>query len=348
MKQFKRLWNESKALTALCIAMLAVFALSAAGIVLDPRIITGVPAWLKPAKFAVSIAIYAGTLAWMFQYITISRRFVRWLGVITALMGTIEIIIIDLQAARGTTSHFNNATALDMALFGVMGLAILILWLASVGICVVLFRQPFSNRAWGWSLRLGMLITVIGSLAGGMMVHHGAHTVGAADGGAGLLGLGWSSTHGDLRIPHFFGLHGMQVIPLLYWFVIRKWQGAQTQSVVIAAASYFALVVLLAIQALRGQSIIDPDGLTLVAGTAWLGLTTMALLLVRFSGTKVKSDGVRRRRPNMLLTFLGFEFFQVQNARHRSGDTSPAARFLGQVFTPFRGERVKPRLTVTR
>ncbi|MBV8706541.1 MAG: hypothetical protein JO028_05085 [Acidobacteriaceae bacterium] len=284
MEQFRKLWKESKALTALSVVMLTAFALSTAGIVLDPRTITGVPAWLKPAKFAISIAIYAGTLAWMFQYITVGRRFVRWLGIITAAVGVIEIVIIDLQAARGTTSHFNATTPLDAALFGVMGLAILILWLASVGICVVLFRQPFSNRAWGWSLRLGMLITVIGSLAGGLMVHYGAHTMGAADGGAGLLGLGWSSTHGDLRIPHFFGLHGMQVIPLLYWLFIRNWRGAQTQFVAIAAASYFAFIVLLAIQALRGQSIIDPDGLTLAAGTAWLLLTAAAMLFAKFSG----------------------------------------------------------------
>lgn len=284
MEQFRRLWNESKALTALSIVMLAAFVLSVAGIVLDPRTITSVPAWLKPAKFAISIAIYAGTLAWMFQYITIGRRFVRWLGIITAIVSVIEIVIIDLQAARGTTSHFNNATPRDAALFAVMGLAIFVLWLASVGICIVLFRQPFSDRAWGWSLRLGMLITVIGSIAGGIMVHYGAHTMGAADGGAGLLGLGWSSNHGDLRIPHFFGLHGMQVIPLLYWLFIRNWRGAQTQFVVIAAASYFAFIVLLATQALRGQSIIDPDGLTLAAGTAWLLLTAAALSFAKFSG----------------------------------------------------------------
>ncbi len=284
MEQFKVLWNQSKVLTALCVAMLAAFALSVAEIFLDPRMITGVPAWLKPAKFAISIAIYAGTLAWLFQFITVQRRFVRRLGVITAAAVAVEIVIIDLQAARGMTSHFNFSTPLDGALFGVMGLAILILWLASAGICFVLFRQPFANRAWGWSLRWGMLITVIGSLAGGVMVHHGAHTMGGADGGAGLLGLGWSSAHSDLRIPHFFGLHGIQVVPLLYWLVIRKTKGGQTQLVAITAASYFVFVISLAIQALRGQSVIDPDGLTLAVWAAWFFLTVSAWLVVRVSG----------------------------------------------------------------
>jgi hypothetical protein len=284
MEQFRRFWSESKVLTAVSFLMLPVFALSVAGIFLDPRTITGVPAWLKPAKFAISIAIYAGTLAWVFQFITVHRRFVQWLGIITAVALTVEIVIIDLQAARGTTSHFNNNTPLDAALFGVMGLSILILWMASVGICFALFRQPFAHRAWGWSLRLGMLITVIGSAAGGMMIHYGAHTMGAADGGAGLFGLGWSSRHGDLRIPHFFGLHGIQAIPLLYWLVIRKWHGARIGLVAVAAASYFTFVASLAMQALRGQSILEPDSLTLAVWAGWFFLTVMAWLVIGFSG----------------------------------------------------------------
>jgi hypothetical protein len=281
MEQLKRFWYQSKSLTILCVAMILLFVLSVGGIILDPRTITGVPAWLKPAKFAISIAIYAGTLAWIFQFITINRRFVQRLGVITALMGWIEIAIIDLQAARGTTSHFNHATPLDLALFGVMGISILVLWLASVGICAALFRQPFADRAWGWSLRWGMLTTVIGSIAGGIMVHYGAHTIGAADGSAGLPGLGWSSAHGDLRIPHFFGLHGMQAIPLLYWAFLRKWKGPQMQFAAITAVSYFAFVALLAVQALRGQSIIHPDSVTLLTGAAWFLLTTAALLFMK-------------------------------------------------------------------
>src|SRR3990170_1077819 len=64
-----RLWREDRALTGTAGLMLLVLALALAGLALDPRTITGAPAWLKPAKFAASIAIYTLTTAWIFTYL---------------------------------------------------------------------------------------------------------------------------------------------------------------------------------------------------------------------------------------------------------------------------------------
>ena len=50
----------------------------------------------------------------------------------------------------------------------------------------------------------------------------GAHTVGAPDGGPGLPVANWSENHGDLRVAHFIGLHGMQIIPLIGWWLLRR------------------------------------------------------------------------------------------------------------------------------
>jgi len=289
--------TNGKPLVVTCIVMIAAFVASVVAMVFDPRIITGAPAWLKPAKFAISTAIFAGTMAWVFRYITVWPRFIRAAGWVLSFVLILEVALIDVQAARGTTSHFNAATIFDAVLFGVMGVAIAVLWLASVGVLVALFRQKFWDAAMGWALRFGMFITVVGAGAGGLMLRptvaqiearrmhrpvtaNGGHTVGAPDGGPGLPGIGWSSQHGDLRVPHFFGLHGIQVIAFAGWLISRRRGDARL--VMAAAASYMGLIAILAWQALRGQSIIEPDGATVAAVGVWVAVTAIGFSVLGF------------------------------------------------------------------
>jgi hypothetical protein len=295
--------------------MIAAFMASCAGIILDQRIITGMPVWLKPAKFAISTAIFSGTIAWLYRYITIWPRFMRAIGWLLAAVLVFEVAIIDVQAARGTSSHFNATTPLDATLFAVMGGAIAMLWLASVAVLIALFREKFRNPSLGWLLRLGMLTTVLGSAGGGLMLrmtpeqaatqraNHtvravGGHTVGAPDGGPGLPGVGWSTQHGDLRIPHFVGLHGLQIIPFIGWLAMRSRRmqttRKQTSFAFAIAASYLALVGILTWQALRGQSIVDPDGATLLTIAVWLAGTVATILLTIGAGVPERAQAAAR------------------------------------------------------
>src|SRR5262249_6660588 len=82
-------WCADAPLTATGLAMLAVLAATLVGVVVDPRTITGMPAWIKPAKFAASIALYTLTLAWVFTYLpgwTRLRRLVSWTTAATFLL----------------------------------------------------------------------------------------------------------------------------------------------------------------------------------------------------------------------------------------------------------------------
>ena len=290
---FAPLWLASAPLTGAALLLLGLFGASLVALLLDPRVITGAPAWLKPAKFAISTAIYALTLAWIFLYLPGRLRLRRFAGWATATIFVLEVALIDVQAWRGTTSHFNIGTPLDAVIFTTMGAAIVFQTFVGAAVAVALWRQPFADRALGWALRLGLSISLIGSATGGLMTRPtdaqlenarttgrisiaGAHTVGAPDGGPGMPGTGWSREHGDLRVPHFLGLHAMQALPLLALLLRRRRVGdpAATRLVVAAAASYAFLFAVLLSQALRGQSMIQPDAVTIVTFAAWLVLTS--------------------------------------------------------------------------
>ena len=291
-----QLWRGSPPLTAVGLLMLAVAGASVIGILVDPRLITGAPAWLKPLKFAVSIAIYSLTLAWIFQWLLDWPRVRRIVGWTTALVFVLEVAIIDAQAWRGTTSHFNVSTPLDMTLFAVMGMAILLQTLVSVAVAVALWRHRFADRALGWALRVGMTLTIVGALTGGLMTRptdaqladaragarmtvSGAHTVGAVDGGPGLPVTGWSTDHGDLRLPHFIGLHAIQALAL-FAVGLRRWgrpEAVRVRTVLAVAVSYASLFVLLLWGALRGQSVIAPDAMALASIGLWGVFTVLVI-----------------------------------------------------------------------
>ncbi len=267
--------------------MVVVLAATLIGLVVDERVITGAPAWLKPMKFAVSTAIYCFTLLWLLTFVEGHRRVVKVVAAVTAVALGIEVVLIAGAAGLGTTSHFNLSTPIQSAVWSTMGAAIAATWLAGLVAAFLLLRQRLPEPALAWGLRLGLLVSLVGmgvaffmtsptaeqlamAEATGRLPVVGAHTGGAADGGPGLPVVGWSMVGGDLRAPHFFGLHALQALPLLGWLLgsgrfERLGAGNRVALVVIAGLAYLGLVILLTWQALRGQSLIAPDALTLTA-----------------------------------------------------------------------------------
>ena len=291
-----RLWRTSPPLTAVGVLMTVAAVASAVAMLVDPRIITGAPAWLKPFKFAVSTAIYSLTLAWIFGSLTEWRRMRRVVGWTTAVVFVLEVAIIDIQAWRGTTSHFNVSTPVNAVVFATMGAAILLQTFVSVAVAVALWRQRFTDRALGWALRLGMTLTIVGALTGPLMTRPtaaqladaraghpmmiaGAHSVGGPDGGPGVPVTGWSREYGDVRVAHFVGLHAIQVLALVA-LGLRRWgapEAVRVRALLAAAASYTSLFLLLLWQALRGQSIVAPDAAIVGGLVAWALATIIAL-----------------------------------------------------------------------
>jgi hypothetical protein len=224
---------------------------------LDPREITGVSVWLKPAKFALSITVYLLTMAWLLGELRRARRVVVLLAAVIIGAMLTEQLLITLQAARGTTSHYNSSTPFDSAVFSLMGFGVAANSAAAL-IALLLFmgeRRP-SASAYLWGIRLGLAIFLVGSAQGFVMIANAGHTVGAPDGGAGIPVLAWSSVAGDLRVAHFIGIHALQVLPLA-GFLIDRWVAATSlriAAVWLTAAAYAGFAGTAHLHALRGLS----------------------------------------------------------------------------------------------
>lgn len=300
----------------LAAVMAAVAAVAFVGLLVDDRTITGIPLWAKPFKFATSIAIYALTFGWLIGQLRRGRRVAWWAGTVAAVFLAVEMVVIVGQALRVTTSHFNNTTPMDTSLYDLMAGSIAAVWVATLVISLLLFANPGPDRARNIAIRAGAMISLIGMALGFLMTIPsaaqieadtgivGAHTVGLDDGGPGLPLLGWSTVGGDLRIPHFVGMHALQLLPLLLIvlellsrrFGVLADAAVRARLMWIAAAGYAAVVALVTWQALRGQSIVQPDAPTMLALAAIVlavGVPT-AVVLVRKARQQNGNEAVTR------------------------------------------------------
>jgi len=235
------------------------------GLITDSRTILGVNRWLKPFKFAFSIAMFLVTIGLFMSYLPNAGRLLSIAGGLIAATMILEIVLIGMQSWRGVTSHFNTSTSFDGAVFGTMGIAVAV---SSLAVLYVLLRYfydpPAMAPAFLWSIRLGIVVFLLGSLQGVMLVTNMAHTVGAPDGGPGLPLLNWSTKFGDLRIAHFVGLHGLQLLPLFGYYVGGRNDAARalplsTFWVILIAGLMVTLMLLALLQAMAGKPLVRVD-----------------------------------------------------------------------------------------
>ena len=269
----------------------------------DGRELLGVSVWEKPLKFLLSTAVYAATFSWFYSLVDARKRVVWWLGNLIAVMLVLELVIIVGLASVGLTSHFNVSNGFQITMWSLMATGISTLWFLSFGVGAYLWRTTAVGPVVRDGIRWGVAIGLLGMGLAFTMTQPtsdqladfqgiaGAHTVGAGDGGPGLPFLGWSTVGGDLRIAHFVGLHGLQVLPLVAIILVRLVSSELLQRALLhgAGVTYVLLVALVYAQALAGEPITSPSTLTVagVAGSFALGITTSALtgLVGRFRAT---------------------------------------------------------------
>lgn len=239
------------ALMALALIVVTLVSIS------DQRLILGINPWIKPMKFLISITCLLWTTAWFMPETApdlVRRALVRW-TIASAMV--IEIALIIIQAARGTTSHFNAATPFDLAVFNVMGITITVNTIAMMLFLWILRRDtPTHCAGYLWGVRLGVALFVLASWQGFTMVANNAHAVPGPDGGPGLPFVNWSTVMGDLRSAHFFGMHAMQALPLVGFLLDRTVGGNQPSNVTPSASIVVIATGILWLVAMGGLLVI--------------------------------------------------------------------------------------------
>lgn len=213
--------------------------------------VNNVSAWIKPFKFAFSTFLFAWAMLWYCSYLPdFNIRLFNW--TIILLLG-FEIVYIAIQAGRGQLSHFNASSPFYSAMFALMGLAATLVTLYTAYVAFLFFRNDFPSLPdyYIWSIRIALVIFVLFSFEGFVMGSRLSHTIGGPDGSPGIPLLHWSKQFGDPRVAHFIGMHALQVLPILSFYLLKD-----IRLTVVAGLLYLALAALTLMWALQGKPII--------------------------------------------------------------------------------------------
>ena len=232
---------------------------------------TGPVSWRKPIAFGASVSILALSLSWAlgrlphFRGRTGSAR-------VFAIAAIVEVGLITLQRWRGVSSHFNEASAVDAAIFNAMGLLILLMMGIILFWTIAAARARTAAPAERAAALTGLALLDLALLTGLAIIVHGrlAPDSPAQIGAAGLL-----------KVPHAVSIHGIQIIALLsIWLAARGVSSAaRVRALWTAAAGWTGLVAATGLQAATGRHPLDLD--PLLAALHLAALAGVALPFLR-------------------------------------------------------------------
>ena len=242
-------------------AMLA-FGISAVALQgVDTRTLeSGIGVWVKPAKFFFSIGVFALTAGWFFGCVRPERRGSKLMrGTVAVLIAsaTLELIYIGSQAANGLESHFNLGTPFHAVMYGLMGIAAVLLVGTTLPLAWEISRRPAPGVQASFiaAVVIGLVLTfLLGGGLGGYMSSQAGHSVGPAGGHVAVFG--WNRLGGDLRVAHFLGIHAEQAIPMLAASVATLPARARWALLALGTGAYIALTFTVFAQALAGRALI--------------------------------------------------------------------------------------------
>ncbi len=244
----------SPVFTTISLIFICFFVFVMALTFVDPRLINGVNVWDKPAKFLLSLGVHGLTLAFGISLLPVSTqqaKTIRRASYVFAFSSIAEMFWISYKAYLGQPSHFNNSDVFHAIMYSLMGVGAVSLTIVTIylGWKIVKSGSSTMTYATGTGFVLSGILTTI--VAGYMSSTTGHSVGGDTNDTSGLAFFYWSTTGGDLRVPHFAALHIAQALPFAAWLV------ADRRFVNFALLASVLLVVVLFAQAVMGIPLIS-------------------------------------------------------------------------------------------
>lgn len=241
---------------------------------LDGSSLEGPVSWRKPISFGLSSGLLSLSIAWITALLPATNARAWWVRVYSASL-FIEVALITMQRWRGVGSHFNVGTAFDTIVFALMGVLIMAVVVALVGLTVLLYRAADVSPDARAAGLFGLGLLHVASFVGVLIIVHGRMVLAAQAGVPGHI-----AGAGVLKVPHGIAMHALQVLPLLAF--VLAWRGVplaqRTRWVIRAGLGYALIVAAMFAQALLGMPptqlglpliALSVPGLVLLGASAW-------------------------------------------------------------------------------
>lgn len=261
--------------------------------------LSGPVSFRKPATFSETGWPLCWSVGWLLPLVKL-RAWERVAVATGALVfGLGESLIAIIQAWRSEAFHYNVTTSFNTSIFILSGVEAVIFFASLALLILATLRPQTLAPSLLLSIRAGAAVVLVGTLVGWLMILNWS---GVWQGSPNLLEPTFDTaradysegvTGGNLVVIHAIGVHGLSLVPLAAWLLsfTALSERRRTRLTAGIAVSLFALLALLAVQALRARPLFSLDFPTAVL----LGASTLAFVgLYMVVGLEV----ARSRRPN--------------------------------------------------
>jgi len=230
LKQFPgELKKRSPTLFYFGIAFLILFGIFLVGFLVCQYNLYDICHWLKPWKFSFSFAIYLFTVGWYLYYLrnNFSGKTLQAFSWIICLLVSLEMTLIFAQSVTASDLYQAWHIPPQETQFWSEKFSILanILILATSGLTLFIGLQFFRDLkvhplSYLWSIRVAFILFVMSAMIGLFLLFHSNQS--APDPKS--LGLPFtqlSQARSNLVSMHFIGIHSMQLLPFLVYYLNR-------------------------------------------------------------------------------------------------------------------------------